>query len=132
MVKKSWAIGLSWIAAFGIFRALSASSEASAEAAKGLVAAKCAVCHKGKFPPRGLNLGPEAFPASVIDIPSRGKPDFKLVDTAAPETSYLLMKITGASGIAGRRMPPPGKPQLSEEEIRLLQDWMTGLKKKPT
>jgi mono/diheme cytochrome c family protein len=97
---------------------------------RNLVGTKCAVCHKGIFAPRGLKLEPDKILKNVLDIPSKGKPQIMLVDTAAPESSYILMKITGVEGIKGKKMPPAGKPQLTDEEISLLRDWVLSLKAK--
>jgi hypothetical protein len=74
---------------------------------------RCAVCHKGKYPPKRLNLEPEGLPASLLNAPSREQPALKLVDTASPEASYLLKKIKGSEGITGKKMPPPGKTALA-------------------
>ena len=89
---------------------------------------RCAVCHKGKYPPKLLNLEPERLPASLLDAPSREQPSLKLVDTTSPEASYLLKKIKGSEGITGNRMPPPGKTALIGEEIALIENWIMGLK----
>ena len=88
----------------------------------------CAVCHKGKFPPRNLNLEPGSLPASIVDVPSVEQADLKLVDTAAPESSYLLKKIRGAEGISGKRMPPPTRPALTEDDLAVLESWIMGFK----
>jgi hypothetical protein len=89
---------------------------------------RCAVCHKGKYPPKQLNLEPEGLPASLLDAPSREQPALKLVDTASPEASYLLKKIKGGEGITGKIMPPPGKTALTGDEIALIESWIMGLK----
>jgi hypothetical protein len=47
-------------------------------------------CHFGKYPPAGLSLEPERFPASVVGVASQEKPGSLIVDPAAPEKSYLL------------------------------------------
>ena len=74
-----------------------------------------------------MSLEPARLPASILDKPSRGKPEFKIADSAAPERSYLLMKLRGAAGIAGSRMPlRAGK--LTDAEIQTLADWLAGLK----
>jgi len=95
---------------------------------KAVLQAKCAVCHKGVFAPQQLKLGANEFPASVMNVPSKEKPALKLVDPETPGSSYLLHKIKGAEGIAGKSMPPPGKPGLTAEEIALIEGWITGLK----
>ncbi|HEX2694411.1 MAG TPA: DUF5777 family beta-barrel protein, partial [Acidobacteriota bacterium] len=88
----------------------------------------CAVCHKGKHPPKKLDLEPGRLPASVVDVPSTEQADLRLIDTAAPESSYLLKKILGAEGISGKRMPPPSKPALAQDELAVLENWIMGLK----
>jgi mono/diheme cytochrome c family protein len=89
---------------------------------------RCAVCHKGKYPPKLLNLEPGGLPASFLNEPSREQPALKIVDTTSPEASYLLKKIKGSEGIKGKHMPPPGKTALSAEEIALVENWIIGLK----
>ena len=88
---------------------------------------RCAGCHKSFFAPKGLKLGPGALPGSVLNVASKEKPDLKLVAPASPETSYLLMKVRGAEGISGKRMPPPKKTPLTADEIALLETWIKGL-----
>jgi mono/diheme cytochrome c family protein len=88
----------------------------------------CAVCHKGKYPPRKLNLEAASLPASIMDVPSAEQAGLKLIDPASPESSYLLKKIRGAEGISGKRMPPPVRPALSAEDLAILENWILGLK----
>jgi hypothetical protein len=95
---------------------------------KAVLQAKCAVCHKGVFAPKQLKLGADQLPASVLNVPSKEKPALKIVDSETPGASYLLHKIKGAEGIAGKSMPPPGKPGLTAEEIALIEGWITSLK----
>jgi mono/diheme cytochrome c family protein len=87
---------------------------------------RCAGCHKGNDPSKGLNLEPSAL-AAVLDAPSREVPALKIVDTGSPDASYLLKKVRRDKDIAGKPMPP-GKA-LSAEEIQVLQTWISGLKK---
>lgn len=89
---------------------------------------RCAVCHKGKFPPQGLSWESTKI-AAAIDASSREVPDMKIIDTASPESSYMLKKVRGESGIKGTRMPPP--KALRNEEIKVLENWIQGLKKFP-
>jgi len=92
---------------------------------------RCAVCHKGKYPPKQLNLEPEGLPVSLLNAPSREQPALKLLNTASPEASYLLKKIKGSEGITGKIMPPPGKAALAGDEIALVENWIMGLKEGP-
>ncbi|MGZ5488765.1 MAG: hypothetical protein ACXWF4_09555, partial [Candidatus Aminicenantales bacterium] len=77
----------------------------------------CVTCHKGKFPPKGLSWEPAKI-AAAIDAASREVPELKIIDTAAAESSYVLKKVRGESGIKGTRMPPPRA--LVAEEIKVL------------
>jgi len=92
---------------------------------KALFGQRCAGCHKGRFPPKGLNLEP-ANVAAILDTPSQQVPDLKIVDTKAPEASYLLKKVRRESGIAGKPMPP-GKA-LAAEELQAVEAWLQSLK----
>jgi len=74
-----------------------------------------------------MSLEPARLPASILDKSSTGKPEFKIADSAAPERSYLLMKLRGGAGIAGSRMPLRAN-KLTEAEIQTLADWLAGLK----
>lgn len=88
----------------------------------------CVDCHKGQFAARGLSWEAPKIEAA-FDAPSREVPELKIIDTAAPESSYVLKKVRGEAGIKGKRMPP-GKA-LAPETIRVLEDWILGLKKLP-
>jgi hypothetical protein len=87
----------------------------------------CLDCHKGKFPPRGLSWEAKKIEAA-FDAPSR-IPALKIIDTAAPESSYVLKKVRGEKGIKGSRMPP-GRA-LDPASIKILEDWIQSLKKLP-
>jgi len=120
---------------FAVFMALLAGATLGVRAAtdipddvKALTKAKCIRCHKGKFPPKGLNLEPANL-AAIVDAPSREVPELKIVDSRTPESSYLLKKARRESGIAGKPMPP-GKA-LAAEELRVLETWILGLKRFP-
>lgn len=86
----------------------------------------CIRCHKGKFPPRGLNLEAQNLPATIVGVPSTERPELKLVDPGQPEASYLIKKVTAAADIKGKSMPP-GKP-LAPADVGLIRDWVEGLK----
>lgn len=86
----------------------------------------CTGCHTGERPPKGLSLIPSKV-ANVINAPSTEKPALKLIDTADPEASYILKKITGASDITGNRMPR-GKRPLAQADIDAIKAWIVSLK----
>jgi len=87
---------------------------------------QCAGCHSGLLAPKGLKLSPSKI-AKAIDAPSKEMPQFKLIDTASPESGYLLKKITGAEGIGGVKMPK-GR-ELAAADLEILKAWLLGLKK---
>ena len=87
----------------------------------------CARCHAGITAPKGLKLVPGKIEAA-IGAPSKEAPALKLINPADPGSGYLLMKIEGASGIQGKKMPP-GKT-LSDADLQALKDWILGLKAK--
>jgi len=95
---------------------------------KSIIKQNCSVsgCHSGKYPAAGQNFEPNKFAATVVDAPSQEMPGLKIVDAATPEKSYLLAKIKGEPGIVGKRMPANRDP-LSEEQIRLIEDWIKSL-----
>lgn len=98
-----------------------------------VIKANCltAGCHTGKFPAANLNLEPENAQASLFDRTSLTHPDFKLIDLSAPEKSYILMKLRGAAGIAGQRMPLNRDP-LAEKDLDTIAAWVSSLKKRRT
>ncbi len=90
---------------------------------------RCAGCHSGASPAAGMNLDADHLAASILDKPSSEKPDLKIADTAAPDRSYILLKLQGAAGISGSRMPRRAS-KLSDADIRALADWIAGLKRR--
>jgi len=117
------------VAAFCLSVAAAQSQTALPEPVKKTVLKNCAVsgCHQGSYPAMKLNFEPDKLPASVINVPSREKPELKIVDPASPEKSYLLMKIRGDKEIDGKRMPLNGTP-LKAAEFKAFQDWIMSLK----
>jgi cytochrome c553 len=88
---------------------------------------KCLECHSGASPAASMNLDVGHLPASILDRPSSEKADLKIADSAAPEKSYMLMKLRGTAGISGSRMPLRAK-KLSNADIQAIADWLAGLK----
>jgi len=93
-----------------------------------LLQKRCVSCHKGKTPPRGLSWEKNRI-AEAIDRASVERPDLMIIDTAAPEDSYLLKKVRRESGIEGKPMPP--LKALDAAELEILQTWVLSLKKDP-
>ena len=88
----------------------------------------CAVagCHQGRTPEMGLSLELDRIPTSAINVISKERPAFRIIDPSSPATSYLVKKIRGDKSISGLRMPL-GRAPLSEEDIRAIEAWITAL-----
>jgi cytochrome c551/c552 len=89
---------------------------------------RCAACHKGNTPPKGLSWEPGRI-AETFDRTSREVPELKIIDTASPEMSYTLKKIRRGDDIKGKPMPP--LKALVPDEFKVLETWILGLQKYP-
>jgi len=87
-------------------------------------------CHQGKYPAMNMSFEPDKIVQSTINVPSKEKPDLKIINTAEPAKSYLLMKIRGDRAIEGKRMPL-NKTPLKDADIQSIQDWINSLKGAP-
>jgi hypothetical protein len=85
----------------------------------------CVNCHTnvGRTPAGGLNLASNAY-ANLVDVPSRGRPDLKLVAPGDPENSYLVHKLEGRPGIVGLRMPRNSGPFLTSGQMIIIKRWI--------
>jgi len=86
----------------------------------------CTTCHTnvGRNPTGGLNLVADFAYAQLVNVPSGGRAGAVRVIPGDPENSYLIHKLEGRSGIAGRRMPNNGPPYLTEGQIRIIKRWI--------
>jgi hypothetical protein len=116
------------LSSFVLSRGQDASPAQVPDNVKTIIKQSCGVtgCHSGKFPASGHNFEPDKIAAAVVNVPSREVPSLKIVDTAAPEKSYLLAKIKGEPGIVGKRMPANRDPLL-EEQTRQIEVWIKSL-----
>ncbi len=80
-------------------------------------------CHTGTFPPQGLNLSEGQAYANLVGVTSQEDPSLKRVEPGDPDRSYLYLKIIGAAGIRGGRMPL-GRDPLSDAQIDLIRQWI--------
>ena len=62
--------------------------------------------------------------AAMVDVPSRERPDLKLVAPGDPDASYLIHKLEGRAGIVGLRMPLNGPPYLTPGQILVIRRWI--------
>ena len=113
-----------------------------------LLAARCALsnCHDAADRVMGLDLSSaEAIRRTAVDVMAGERPAASnvaatrsdprwvalarldsgfVVGTGEPAYSYLVYKILGDGPIEGDRMPPPNLAPLSDEEIRVVSDWI--------
>lgn len=80
-------------------------------------------CHAGSNPQQGMDLSAGRSYDAIVNAPSRERPDLMRVEPGNPGESYLLMKIEGAQGIVGARMPL-GRSPLSDAQISLVRGWI--------
>jgi hypothetical protein len=94
-----------------------------------LLERSCVSCHGAGSRAAGLVLdSPQAIASTAVSRRSTGWPHFDRIESARPDWSYLIFKIIGWKGIAGRRMPSsltdiPAQA-LTQQEQRLLSDWI--------
>lgn len=90
----------------------------------------CTSCHGGLNPSQELNLETDKLLVSTINTASTQKKDFRLIDTANPQNSYLIMKIKNEGDIIGEPMPLK-RESLTEGEIKIIEDWIWSMREGP-
>ena len=83
----------------------------------------CIQCHAGASAPLSLSLQAGFSYDQLVGVPSVEAPELLRVDPGQPDDSYLVMKIEGAPGITGGRMPL-GLSPLSAEQIAAIRTWI--------
>src|SRR5262245_5731739 len=83
----------------------------------------CVTCHTntGRNPSGGLNLNHDVAFEQLVNVDVRGKPGALRVIPGNPDASYLVQKLEGTAGIAGRRMPNNGPPYLTDGQILIIR-----------
>jgi uncharacterized protein (TIGR03118 family) len=86
----------------------------------------CSGCHSGTGTslPGSMNLTAGNAYASLVNVASVEQPSLKRVNPGNPNSSYLVQKLEGASGISGQRMPLGG-PYLDQATINEVVNWIT-------
>jgi len=86
----------------------------------------CTQCHSstGRAPSGGTDLNHGIAYSQLVNFPVRGKPGAIRVIPGDPDNSYLIQKLEGTTGIAGRRMPFNGPPYLSDGQILIIRRWI--------
>ena len=90
---------------------------------------KCAVpgCHVQGTAAFGLVLSEGKAYGNLVNVPAQGPQSLAImrVKPGMPDSSYLVWKIEGRSGITGQRMPR-GAPALAQKEIDAIKRWIQG------
>ncbi|HUI30705.1 MAG TPA: hypothetical protein VLX91_10845 [Candidatus Acidoferrales bacterium] len=80
-------------------------------------------CHGGTTPQRGQNLSAGQAYNNIVNVASQEVPSYDRIRPYRSDSSYLYLKITGASGITGARMPYGGSP-LQTSDIATIKAWI--------
>jgi hypothetical protein len=95
-----------------------------------LFSRSCALtgCHVGADAPFHLDLSPNAFYASLVDVPSSEGAGVLRVKPGTPTDtqSYLLCKVDPECKVIGQHMPLGG-PALASEDVATLRSWVASL-----
>jgi hypothetical protein len=85
----------------------------------------CTGCHTsvGRAPSGGLVLTGDQSYDQLVNFVSVRKPGAVRVIPGDPDSSYMIQKIEGRSGIVGARMPLNG-PYLSAGQILIIRRWI--------
>jgi hypothetical protein len=86
----------------------------------------CVQCHTnvGRNPAGGLVLLSGTSYSALVGVGSLQKVGAIRVIAGDPSNSYLIQKLEGAAGIAGRRMPFNGPPYLTDGQILVIKRWI--------
>lgn len=85
----------------------------------------CAVvgCHDAVTASGGLVLDAGTAHGNLVGVDSTGVPALHRVEAGDPDASYLMMKLDGAPGIVGERMPL-GQPILPQDVRDAIRVWI--------
>jgi len=84
----------------------------------------CTKCHIGAGAPQGLQLDADHSYMLLVGVASTEQPTVMRVAPGDPDSSYIIRKLEGASGISGERMPLGG-PYLDQATIDVIRQWIT-------
>lgn len=100
------------------------SSFASVQA---IFASSCAVsgCHVGASAPEGLDLSASTAYANLVGVASAQVPALQRVRASAPDSSYIIDKLTGSARMKpGTLRMPMGRDPLTADQIDLIRRWI--------
>jgi hypothetical protein len=81
-------------------------------------------CHSAADQAGGLDLSPEAAPASLVNQPSKDQEGAVFVVPGDPSSSYVINKIVETAPRTGQRMPTTGDA-LIDCQIQMIRGWIT-------
>jgi hypothetical protein len=89
-------------------------------------------CHGSFNPLMGVQLvydTPEEALAGAVDTDSKEWKNWKIIEPARHERSYLMYKLLGDDRlgmptVTGDRMPPPPEPEIAMDAIEKIRDWI--------
>jgi hypothetical protein len=86
----------------------------------------CGGCHSGGGTslPASMDLTPAHIYTSIVGVASVEQPTHMRVKPGDPDNSYVVLKLEGAAGITGARMPFGG-PYLDQATIDQVRAWIT-------
>lgn len=84
----------------------------------------CTKCHIGAGAPEGLQLDAAHSYSLLVGVASAEQPNVLRVQAGDPDSSYIIRKLEGASGISGAQMPFGG-PYLPQSTIDVIRQWIT-------
>jgi len=59
-----------------------------------------------------------------VNAPARGRTGALRVIPGDADSSYLIQKLEGTAGIAGRQMPFNGPPYLTSGQLQIIRRWI--------
>ena len=62
--------------------------------------------------------------AALVGVASTEQPSLERVKPNDPVNSYVILKLQGAAGITGSRMPLGG-PYLTSTQITMIESWIS-------
>ena len=84
----------------------------------------CSGCHTSGGA-AGLNLSAEEVSyANLVGVNALFSPDLLRVEPGNPDDSFLMIKLEGGERLVGQRMPAGGANPLSEDQLKLVRDWI--------
>ena len=84
----------------------------------------CTQCHAGASAPLGFSLEDGLSYDNLVGVTSVEVPELLRVNPGKPDSSYIVWKVEGRTGIVGGRMPL-GLSPLPAEEIAAFKQWIT-------